>query len=338
MDIAAWAMKRKLPVVELYPPVVSEVQSHITGDPMAQEEFTKHRQVLERPQTLIAIENASVRDGVGFIELPDGQICYEGNWWLPYLQEHPAYRRHFFSKHQHLKGNWYSLLCLWSSEYYHWFHDALPRLENALPHLPRDTRFLINEKPQAYQLESLAAYGISAAKLALQPSGIRTRVERLWFATPVGHTSLGSGAVVQRVSDRLKKHILAGQTSSQTRRIYVSRRKAASRRVVNEAELEPLLKERGFDMVVLEDVAWTEQVRLFSAAEAIIGPHGAGLMNMMFAHNDASVREISALSQTVPCYLVLARQMGFHFHRLQATQVGDEAAADMHLLPESIRS
>lgn len=336
MNVAAWAMKRRLPVIELYPPVIGEVQPHIIGDAMAQEEFTKHRLVLERPQSLVAIEDAFIRDAVGFVELPTGQICYEGNWWLPYLQEHPAYRRCVFFKHRLLKGNCYSLLCLWSSLYYHWFHDVLPRLENALPHLPGDTRFLINEKPSAYQLKSLEAYGIGVERLELQPPGVRTRLERLWFATPVGHSSLGSGAVVKRVARRLKKHFLVGKKDLRTRRLYVSRQKASSRRVVNENELKPLLKERGFDWLVLEDVPWLEQMQLFSAAEAVMGPHGAGLMNMMFALENATIREISAQSKTVPCYLVLARQMAFQFQRLYAQPAGVEAKADMNLLPENM--
>jgi hypothetical protein len=337
MDVAAWASRRGLAVRQLRPPVIDEVAPHVGDDCAAQEEFKAHRNVLARPQTLVTIEHAIIRDAVGFVELPDGQICYEGNWWLPYLQDHPAYKRRFALKRRMLAGNVYSLLCLWAPEFYHWFHDVLPRLENALLHLPSDTRFLINEAPRAYQLESLKAYGINAGQLELQQSGVRTRVERLWFATPVGHTSLGSGEVVARVARRLKKHFSADRAGSKPQRIYVSRQMASSRRVDNEAELRPLLKERGFDLVVLEDMAWIDQLRLFSATDAIMGPHGAGLVNMMFALKNATTWEITAQSRTVPCFLVLARQLACPFQRLHAQPAGDEEKADMHLPPEIIR-
>jgi hypothetical protein len=149
MDVAAWASKRGHTVTLLHPPVIEEVRSYVNDDRVAHEEFTTHRAALERAQTLRAIESATIRDVVGFVELPDGQICYEGNWWLPYLQGHPAYKRRFALKRPRLSGNIYSLLCLWASEFYHWFHDVLPRLETALPHLPRDTKFLINSNPTA---------------------------------------------------------------------------------------------------------------------------------------------------------------------------------------------
>ncbi|MEJ0090077.1 MAG: glycosyltransferase family 61 protein [Limisphaerales bacterium] len=336
MDVTAWAVSQGLPVRELFPPVIEETQPHLGDDAAAQNEFTRHLEFLKRPQTLIAIEGAFIRDATGIVELPDGRVCYEGNWWLPLLQEHPAYRRRFFLKQRRLDGNWYSLQCLWSSEYYHWFHDVLPRLENALPYLPANTRFLINETPRAFQLESLKAYGIPVGKLEFQPPGIRTRIECLWFATPVGHSTLGSGKVIRQVAGRLKNFFLDDQPHTPLRRIYVSRQKALSRRIVNEVELQSALKEHGFDPMVLEDLTWLEQLQLFSNTEAIMGPHGAGLMNMIFAKENAVIYEISALAKTVPCYLVLAGQLNYKFQRLQARAAGDETTADMRVLPEDI--
>jgi hypothetical protein len=331
MDVARWALERKLTVMEIYPPVLDEVQPHIRDDTYALDAFAHHRQALERPQILVTIENASIRDAVGFVELPDGQICYEGNWWLPNLHKHPAYQKCFFLKQRHLKGNWYSFLSMWAPEYYHWFHDALPRLENALPHLPSDIRFLINENPRNYQLESLKAYGITADQLEVQPSGVRTKVEHLWFASPVGSENLGSGEIASRVARRLKKHFLPVKQSSRPRKIYISRKKAVSRRVVNESECQPVLEDLGFDMMVLEDIPWHEQVTLFSFAEAIMGAHGAGLTNMMFSPNSAAILEIVPRVCVGPHFLILARQLGHQFQRLHAEPVGDESKGDMRL-------
>jgi len=336
MDVACWARGKKLSVVMLYPSLVAEIEPHVKSDSMALEEFERHYEVLKRPQTLVLLENASVRDTMGVIELPDGRICYEGNWWLPYLQAQSAYRRRVFFRRRRLKGNCYSLLSLWGMEYYHWFHDVLPRLETALTHLPSDTRFLINESPRAYQIESLKAFGIHPKQLELQGPGVRTTVERLWFATPVGHSSLGSGEIICRVARRIMKYFLNGESNSCPRNIYISRRNASTRRVVNELNIVPLLQERGFDCNVLEDLTWIEQVRLFSNAKAIMGPHGAGLMNMMFARKNALIWEVSAMKRTVPCYVVLAGQLAHRFQRIAAGLIGNEANADMLFPAENI--
>jgi hypothetical protein len=330
MDVAAWANQRGCLVKLLHPPVIDEVRPYINDDRVALEEFTTHRAVLERAQTLVTIEGATIRDVVGFVELPGGQICYEGNWWLPYLQDHPAYKRRFALKRRRLTGNIYSLLCLWAPEFYHWFHDVLPRLETALPHLPTDTKFLINSNPKAWQLDSLMAFGIGPDSLEIQPVGTHTRVEKLWFATPVGHSSLGSGVVIRRVADRLVSYFGANSEDN-PRGCYVSRAKAAFRRIINETEITPLLEEHGFEVVLCEDLSLADQVRLFAKTAAIIGVHGAGLTNLMYCKPSSFVGEIR-INGVPPAYLVMARQLGMRFSRFEARTVAiKRGQADMRV-------
>ena len=317
MDVAALAAKRGWPVKPLYPPVISEIEPYVNDDCVAREEFNRNRDALGRAQTLVTIEGVIIRDSVGFVELPGGQICYEGNWWLPYLQKHPAYKGRFALKRRRLAGNAYSLLCLWAQEFYHWFHDVLPRLETALPHLPTDTKFLINSNPKTWQLDSLAAFGIGPDRLQIQPDGAHTRVQRLWFATPVGHTTLGSGVVLRRVADRLMLHFAGGNSEGKLRRFYISRRKAACRRIVNEGEITPLLEEQGFETVLCEALSLAEQVKLFAKSAAIVGVHGAGLTNLIYCPPGSYVGEVY-IGRVQPPYLVMSRQLGMHFSRFKA--------------------
>jgi capsular polysaccharide biosynthesis protein len=53
--------------------------------------------------------------------------------------------------------------------------------------------------------------------------------------------------------------------------------------VVNEDELIVVLDAHGFEIVETEGRSVAEQVRLFSQAEAIVAPHGAGQTNMLFS-------------------------------------------------------
>jgi hypothetical protein len=328
MDVAMWANERGCLLKLLHPPVIDEVRPYVNDDRVAREEFTKHRDALERAQTLVTIEGATIRDVVGFVELPDGQICYEGTWWLPYLENHPAYKRRFALKRRRLSGNIYSLLSLWSSEFYHWFHDVLPRLETALPHLPLDTKFLINSNPKAWQLDSLIAFGVRSDRLRIQPDGVHTRVERLWFATPVGHSSLGSGTVIRRLANRLRRHFAPDDSKHKSRhRLYISRCKAANRRIVNESEISPLLKEHGFEIVLCEDLSLAEQVRLFARTTATIGGHGAGLTNLIYCMPDSFVGEIR-VEGVPPAYLVMSRQLGMRFSRFEANMLPIERGQD----------
>lgn len=336
-DIATWAKQHGLPVIETYPAVLSEVEPHIYGDEMAESHFKFHYEALSRSQSLIKIENAIVKDTVGLVKLPDGQICYEGNWYLPYLQENPAYRRRFPRRWRVLKGNIYSLLCLWGKEFYHWFHDVLPRLEFALPHLPSDTKFLIQDQPHSYQLDSLLAYGIGWDRLELQPHGVDSKIDQLWFASPIGHTGMGSASALKSVARRLTTFFNPKDPQVRKKRIYISRQKATGRRVVNEKHLESLLHEFGFEIFVCEQLSLAEQIQLFSNAEAIIGPHGAGLTNMIYSPCEINVAEI-AFHPVVPCYIIMARQLGHCFSRLQAIPTEDRQFDDMNLDAEKLKS
>jgi capsular polysaccharide biosynthesis protein len=228
------------------------------------------------------------------------------------------------------------LLCLWAPEFYHWFHDVLPRLETALPHLPADTKFLINSNPKQWQVDSLTAFGIKSDQLEIQLEGMHTRVERLWFATPVGHTTLGSGAVIKRVANRLRRRFVEDNSEEKLRRLHISRRKTDFRRIVNENEIIPLLEERGFETVVCEELSLREQIKLFSANVAMVGVHGAGLTNLIYCSPGSYIGEIHA-GFVFPHYLVTARQFGLRFSRFEADPAG-ESDIDMRVNAAAFRA
>ena len=76
------------------------------------------------------------------------------------------------------------------------------------------------------------------------------------------------------------------------RRLFITRRETAMRRIVNEPELYAGLAERGFEVLVLEQMALRDQVAAFAAAEVVVAPHGAGLTNIMFSPSSALLVEI----------------------------------------------
>ena len=108
-----------------------------------------------------------------------------------------------------------------------------------------------------------------------------------------------------------------GESASGTsapRRIYISRRKASSRSVSNDADLLALLDSHGFVEVRLEEHSLAEQIALFRQAEAIVAPHGAGLTNLVFCEPGTLVVEFIAAGYGSDLYAKLgqARQLNYH--------------------------
>jgi hypothetical protein len=95
-------------------------------------------------------------------------------------------------------------------------------------------------------------------------------------------------------------------------RVYVSRQRARMRRILNEAELAAALSSHGFRSYVLEDMPLAEQAMLFRRASIVVGPHGAGLTNLLFGGARCRVLELFP-GVPYPHYRWLAGAMGYEY-------------------------
>jgi capsular polysaccharide biosynthesis protein len=77
------------------------------------------------------------------------------------------------------------------------------------------------------------------------------------------------------------------------RRIYVSRKKANRRKIINEEAIEFFLKEHGFESICFEDYSIIEQVSIMQNAEFLVSMHGAGLTNAMFLNPKSTLFELT---------------------------------------------
>lgn len=65
-------------------------------------------------------------------------------------------------------------------------------------------------------------------------------------------------------------------------KVYISRKNAPRRKIVNENEVIAVLEKYGFTAVYTEAYTFYEQVALFSDVKYLVSNHGAGLTNMLF--------------------------------------------------------
>ena len=82
------------------------------------------------------------------------------------------------------------------------------------------------------------------------------------------------------------------ESSLQNIKVYISRADANSRRITNENDLVPELIARGYTVIRLSKLSFSEQVAIFSRATHVIGQHGAGLTNVIYCPLSCKVVEI----------------------------------------------
>jgi hypothetical protein len=215
-----------------------------------------------------------------------------------------------------------SLVGPWTDNYYHWHLDYLCRLAALSSYIEATGRhppLLLPPNTTEWMRATLSLVGYDKDEW-ITWDGRRTAVDQLIVPALPRETegsaptisnhyySLNSSAV-RWLGERMLSN--ADDITSHTPdsgRLYVSRQGGDTRRVNNLDELSPTLEAYGFERFRPEDYSVAEQVRAFADADVVLGVHGAGLTNLLFAR-DATLVEMFG-SYVNPVFYALAIQTG----------------------------
>ncbi len=218
----------------------------------------------------------------------------------------------------------------WSQGYFHWFSDALPKLEFLAGHISlNDYKLLLPAHYLQYEYisASLNCFGFTAEKI------IPLEYHKIYKCTDVTYCTqfVVSGNyysdLMQKLSARIKNVLGCAEARSE-KKIYISRANATKRKIVNEEEVLQVLEKFGFQSYKTEALSWTEQVGLLASAEWLVSIHGAGLTNMLFMRPGTNILEFrrNADGQN-NCYFSLTSSMQLNYYYLncepEATDTGD---------------
>jgi hypothetical protein len=109
------------------------------------------------------------------------------------------------------------------------------------------------------------------------------------------------------------------------RRIYVSRRDSARRRLVNEAELETRLAGLGFESIIAGEFSPQDQIAAFRDAAMIVAPHGAALTNVLFMTEGASLLELKSPLTGTLTFQAFSKLRGIDYQHIMGTAVDAES-------------
>ena len=207
--------------------------------------------------------------------------------------------------------------------YYHWLVDCLPRLLTIAqqPGLA-SLRLVVGADIALAQLEALAMLGISESRLLRVAPGEACRFDTLWVPSLWSDEFHLHPAALLWLRRSLLGRAAPPHDGS---RLFVSRRDAAMRHIVNEAEIEGLLAGHGFRTVLAGEMSFAEQLALFSRAQIVVAGTGSGLSNIVFAPTDAVYVELHNFERGAEFIRILAAQLGQSYERVTGTPVADSA-------------
>lgn len=191
------------------------------------------------------------------------------------------------------------LLHCWNN-YYHWITEQLPKLQAVHlfeKEMNQKVTIIIPPNPPKFITDSLKHFNVHKENLLEWHSEV-AEVDNLIVPTYPEITNKSAAWLRKKVLNSMNIY-----PSEKKERIYISRIDAKERRVINEEEVLKLIKRYGFKFYELSNMSFDDQVQLFSKAEIVIAPHGAGLTNILWSNNIKVIE-------------IFAGELSFHYARI----------------------
>ncbi|MFI5140411.1 MAG: glycosyltransferase family 61 protein [Sphingobacteriales bacterium] len=112
-------------------------------------------------------------------------------------------------------------------------------------------------------------------------------------------------------------------------KLYVSRKLAGRRQIINEDEVFPIVKKYGFTIFHPEKFTFLEQVAIFSQVKYLVGTHGSGLTNLLFMGKNTSLLELhknktNELNHPSPLFWYMAEALQINYYHQVCETAGKE--------------
>lgn len=208
-----------------------------------------------------------------------------------------CYKKILKNKVRKIEGDCVVICHSWYHSYGHWLTEIIPRLFLVKEELS-NKRLIVHKDLSKFHFEILSKFNckdiifLDDDELALCENVYFTSFPNYYInqiipveSKNIKTTELNINYSVMREMTQWFKNnnpLIKNSGVSGNNKIYISRAKARHMKVINESELEEILKPQGFVKVFLEDISFDEQVQLLNSASIVISSHGSGLANVLF--------------------------------------------------------
>ncbi|MCU0327882.1 MAG: glycosyltransferase family 61 protein [Chitinophagales bacterium] len=227
-----------------------------------------------------------------------------------------SFFKHIFRFRYSTQPNLIAVFHIWSLGYHHFIMEVLPKI---LLHqrFIRDHVLLIPEHCPRFITDTLAMLQIHNTQVI---QGVTLyRDLRIIPNLNSGEYTTEQIKLLRAFSQEV------GNPKHNSRKIYVTRRNARSRKIFNEEILLDFLSKQGFEILELENLSIQAQIEMFRSATVFVSIHGAALTNMVWMQDRSKIIEIMPYSKENHsenlCYERLSHALNFSYHKVYADKV-----------------
>ena len=190
--------------------------------------------------------------------------------------------------------------------YWHWLFDILPRIKIVANKLKLNEidYFLLPDNTRKFQKETLSLLNIPENKQLSSQKYRHIKIDEIISSDhPYVLNNDATSEIThipQWIIDWLKSEFTKDLNLSDInfpKKIYIDRGDASPnisklRLIVNEKDVKDKLSEHNYKVIKLSDYSIIDQIKLFYNAKKMVGLHGAGFANVMFANPELRVLEL----------------------------------------------
>lgn len=208
----------------------------------------------------------------------------------------------FFADHQkkYAKGKVAVIGQAALHNYWHWLTEALCRLALLeMQGVEYDYVYSTCFKP--YMVQTLHLWGLDPAKVIVSDERLCLQAEELIVPSLVSNLTIPAPLFTCYVQPHLLAYVREklltaalkqGPSQSFAPRVFVSRKDAPHRKILNEDAVFSLLQQKGFVRYELEKLSVVDQILLFHNAEMIVAPQGTSMANTIFCTPKTKIFEL----------------------------------------------
>ena len=297
---------------------------------------------------LVSITNGRINlNPWSFITEDDKLLFKESSCYGPVPEDHWVFRSIKLPKLHKLAGK--TLFLSSRSNYWHLLADELCDLtlltESGI-NLNEFDQIVFEKSPFTAGKELQKNFTLDQVNQVSLQKHLHIECEELSFFTGTFCLSKHALSLVKYKIESFLELSLA-KSGKSSKRIIVSRGSSTTRRWLNENECINLLDTLNFKLIDPSKLSLSQQVEAFSNAEIILGPHGAGLSNIMFCNPGTKVIEIRSQEQggeysSATCYEELSSIFGvkhhiFHCPSIERKDLKGRSIEDADLVPDPMK-